>query len=347
MRSTNRSAIKHLDGERGSTTRELGPAEIGKAPITREPAKGAIVVMGIGGAGSNIIKRISSLHIKGVECIAINTHKQYLDSIPAHKKILIGEKSTHGFGTERDLELGATAAEESRPILSEALKGAELAFITCGLGGGTGTGGSPIIAEIAKQAGATVIGLITLPFGFEGESRNKMARAGLRRLSEYVDTAVVIDNSRLSEVHPDRTIGEAFAILDEALATTIQGVVETITLPCLVNLDIMDVKAIMSHGGLATIGIGKAEGKNRAKRSVEDAFNYPLHSFNPAVATSALIQVSGGPDLTLAEASCVAELVRRRMAPSSKLIWGARVSPSLSGVIRTIMLIAGIKDDFF
>lgn len=331
MKSIIQNAIKHAKEERSANI--------------REPGKAVIIILGIGGGGNNTVKRMMHLGIQGAECIAVNTDKQHLDSVPAHRKILIGEKTTRGLGAGGDPELGAVAAEESRMILSQALEGADMVFVTCGLGGGTGTGGAPIVAEVAKQIGAIVIGVVTLPFGVEGELRNARAREGLSKLREHVDTVVVVDNNKLLEVAPDYPIEEAFAVADEVLATMVKGITETIKLPSLINLDFADIKSIMGIGGVAIIGIGEAEGENRAERSVNEALNNHLLSIDINGATGALVHVSGGPDMTLSEATHVAELVTRRMAPSSKVIWGARVTPTLNGIIRTILVLTGIKGD--
>jgi cell division protein FtsZ len=331
MKSIIQNAIKHAKEERASTI--------------REPGKAVIIVCGVGGGGNNTVKRMMHLGIQGAECIAVNTDKQHLDSVPAHRKILIGEKTTRGLGAGGDPELGAAAAEESRLIISQALEGADMVFVTCGLGGGTGTGGAPIVAELAKEVGAIVIGVVTLPFKVEGELRNARAREGLSKLREHVDTVVVVDNNKLLEVAPDYPIEEAFAVADEVLATMVKGITETIKLPSLINLDFADIKSIMGVGGVAIIGIGEAEGENRAERSVEEALNNPLLSLVVTGATGALVHVSGGADMTLAEATQVAELVTSRMVPNSKVIWGARVSPNLDGIIRTILLLTGIKGD--
>jgi cell division protein FtsZ len=331
MKSIIQNAIKHAKEERASNV--------------REPGKAVIIICGVGGGGNNTVKRMMHLGIQGAECIAINTDKQHLDSVPAHRKILIGEKTTRGLGAGGDPELGAAAAEESRLILSQALEGADMVFVTCGLGGGTGTGGAPIVAEIAKQVGAIIIGVVTLPFKVEGELRNQRAREGLSKLREHVDTVVVVDNNKLLEVAPDYPIEEAFAVADEVLATMVKGITETIKLPSLINLDFADIRSIMGVGGVAIIGIGEAEGENRAEKSVEEAINNPLLSLVVTGATGALVHVSGGADMTLSEATRVAELVTRRMAPSSKVIWGARVSPNLNGIIRTILLLTGIKGE--
>jgi len=331
MKSLIQNAIKHAKEER-------------ILPI-REPGKAVIVIAGVGGGGNNTVRRMMHLGIQGAECIAVNTDKQHLDSVPAHRKILIGEKTTRGLGAGGDPELGAAAAEESRLIISQALEGADMVFVTCGLGGGTGTGGAPIVAELAKQLGAIVIGVITLPFKVEGELRNARALEGLSKLREHVDTVVVVDNNKLLEIAPDYPLEEAFAVADEVLATMVKGITETIKLPSLINLDFADIRSIMGVGGVAIIGIGEAEGENRAEMSVNDALSSPLLSIEINGATGALVHVSGGPDMTLSEATRVAELVNRKMAPNSKVIWGARVSPNLSGVIRTILLLTGIKGD--
>ncbi len=303
-----------------------------------------IKIIGCGGAGNNTIHRLMNIGIKGAKCIAINTDHQHLDMIESHKKILIGKNLTRGLGAGGNPEIGRAAAEESREELTNLLRESDLVFITCGEGGGTGTGCSPIVAEIAKYEGAIVVGVVTLPFESE-IGRIEIAKRGINQLKQYVDTLVVIDNNRLLEIAPDLPIKEAFSVADEVLATMVKGITETISLPSLINLDFADVRTILSSGGVAIVGIGEASGKsNRVEDAIEDALNSPLLDVSIDGAKGALIHVCGGNDMTLAEANSVSKKIYEKMdVNDSMIIWGARVSDEFDGYLRVMLLITGIK----
>src|SRR4030042_2173270 len=230
-------------------------AERSKSPSSPSPAN--IIIVGCGGAGNNTIDRLMKVGVKGAQTLAINTDQKHLDFIQSHKKLLIGKNLTRGLGAGGIPEVGRQAAEENRQEIDTLLKGAELVFITCGEGGGTGTGSAPVVAEIAKHYGALTVGVVTMPFKIE-KGRINRAREGLNALREFVDTVVVIDNNRLMEIAPDLPIEEAFSVADEVLATMVKGITETITLPPLLNLDFADVKTILSAGGVAIVGIGES-----------------------------------------------------------------------------------------
>ncbi len=307
------------------------------------PVKGArIVVIGVGGAGNNTITHLMEMGIQGAECIAVNTDRVQLDVTKAHAKILIGENITKGLGAGGYPEVGRAAAEESKDKLADVVRDAELVFIAAGLGGGTGTGAAPVIAELAKSYGAIVIGVVTMPFRME-RARIDKAREGLRRLRKHCDTVVVIENDKLLELAPDLPIEDAFMLADEILAHMVKGISETIALPSLINLDFADVRTIMANGGVAMVGIGEGEGENRAEEAVKQALSCPLLDVDIKGATGALIHITGGPDLTLAEANRIGELVTENMDPSALVIWGARIDETLGGMVRVMLLITGVK----
>ncbi len=302
-----------------------------------------ISIVGCGGAGNNTIDRLMKIGISGARCIALNTDLQHLNSVEAHEKILIGKDLTRGLGAGGLPEIGKAAAEESQDEINNILQDSDLIFITCGLGGGTGTGSVPIIAEIAKSTGSIVVAVISMPFEAE-KGRLKKAKEGLRKLRNFVDTLVVIDNNRLLQIAADLPITEAFSLADEVLATMVKGITETISLPSLINLDYADIRTILSSGGVAIVGIGEgADPDKRVEEAIKDALNSPLLDFDITGAKGALIHVSGGKDLKLAETTKVAELISERMDPKSNIIWGARIDEELGGYLRIMLLITGVK----
>ncbi len=329
MRSIIDAAREHNRSERGTTqTRDMGQARI--------------VVVGCGGAGNNTIKRLMTIGVQGAECIAINTDRQHLAVTTAHRKLLIGERITRGLGAGGYPHVGRAAAEESAEQIREILRDADLVFIAAGMGGGTGTGSAPVVAEIAKQNDAIVVGVVTMPFELE-RNRMEKAKAGLARLQENTDTTVVIDNQKLMELVPDLPLEEAFGVADEVLAGFVKGITETIALPSLINLDYADVRSIICNGGVALVGIGEASGPNRAEEAIKSALNSPLLEVEWTGATGALIHITGGPDMSLAEANNVGEQVSSKMSEDASVIWGARVDPRLRGVLRVMLILTGVK----
>ena len=329
MKSLIDAAREHSRGERShSTGRDMGQARI--------------VVVGCGGAGNNTVKRLMTIGVQGAECIAINTDRQHLAVTTAHRKLLIGERITRGLGAGGYPHVGRAAAEESTGQLTELLRDADLVFIAAGMGGGTGTGSAPVVAEIAKNSDAIVVGVITMPFSLE-RTRIDKAKAGLARLQENVDTAVVIDNQKLMELVPDLPLEEAFGVADEVLANMVKGITETITMPSLINLDYADVRSIICNGGVALVGLGEATGSDRANEAIKNALNSPLLEVEWSGATGALIHITGGPDMSLAESNKVGELVSEKMSSEANVIWGARVDPRLSGVLRVMLILTGVK----
>jgi cell division protein FtsZ len=301
-----------------------------------------IVVVGCGGAGNNTVKRLMTIGVQGAECIAINTDRQHLAVTTAHRKLLIGERITRGLGAGGYPHVGRAAAEESTGQLTELLRDADLVFIAAGMGGGTGTGSAPVVAEIAKNSDAIVVGVITMPFNLE-RTRIDKAKSGLARLQENVDTAVVIDNQKLMELVPDLPLEEAFGVADEVLANMVKGITETITMPSLINLDYADVRSIICNGGVALVGLGEASGADRANDAIKNALNSPLLEVEWSGATGALIHITGGPDMSLAESNKVGELVSEKMSTDANVIWGARVDPRLSGILRVMLILTGVK----
>lgn len=305
-----------------------------------------IAAVGVGGGGNNTINALKTIGIKGATALAINTDAKHLAMIKSDKKILIGKNLTRGLGAGGYPDVGKNAALESRNDIRAALEGTDLMFITCGLGGGTGTGAAPVIARIAREQGAIVIGVVTLPFKLEG-ARQKKAAEGLAALREVSDTVVVIENQRLLEMAGNQPLKQAFNIADSLIATMIKGISETISEPSLVNLDYADVKAIMRAGGVAAIGVGEAEqSDHRAEDAVAKALNHPLLDVDISGGTGALIQVIGGPDMKLDEITKIGEAVSSQLSPDAPVIWGARVLPEYTHKIQVITIVTGVKSQF-
>ncbi len=301
-----------------------------------------IKVIGSGGAGTNMVNWLYKKGIRGAEIIACNTDKQHLNLIEADRKFLIGENLTRGLGCGGFAEKGTQAANESQNTIREALKGADMVFICAGMGGGTGTGSAHVIAKIAKDMGAIVIGTVTLPFKIE-RSRIDKAEFGLRLLRDNADTVIAIDNNRLVQIAGNLPVNQAFAVANELVSTMIKGIVEIIAVPSLVNIDFADVKAIMNGGGVAAIGIGVSDTNSRVEEAVKAALNNPLLEIKYEGATGALIHVEGGNDMTLDEVSRCGELVTETMDQDANVIWGARVNEEMKGKITVMTIITGVS----
>jgi len=305
-----------------------------------------IMVIGAGGAGCNSISRIAEMGVSGAQLVAINTDKQQLALLSDDLvKILIGKSVTRGLGAGGYPEVGAKAAEVSRPALEEVLRGVDMLFITSGMGGGTGTGAAPVVAEIAKQQGAIVVAIVTYPFRME-RARIIKAEEGINRLKDVCDTVVVIDNNRLVELVPNLPMQEAFKVADEVIARTVSGITETITQPSLVNLDYADVRAIMGNKGLSVIAVGESKSVDKVKEVVEDTLKNALLDVDVAGASGALIHITGGPELTLGEASQVGEKLTERIDPKATVIWGARVDPTFENKIEVIAIFTGVHSPY-
>ncbi len=301
-----------------------------------------IKVLGIGGAGSNMVSWLYKKGIKGAEIIACNTDKQHLDISSADKKFLIGRDITRGLGCGGYPNKGAEAAQESMQQIKEVTKSTDMAFVCAGMGGGTGTGAAPVIAQVVKDSGAIVIGTVTMPFNIE-RARIDKAEFGLQQLRQVSDTVIVIDNNRLVHIAGNLPVQQAFAVANELIATMIRGIVETIAVPSLVNLDYADVKAIMSNGGVAAIGVGASDTTNKVEEAVKGALSNPLLEISYKGATGALIHIEGGPDMTLDEVSRVGELVTENLDPDANVIWGARVSDEMKGKLTVMTIVTGVR----
>ena len=304
-----------------------------------------IKVVGAGGAGNNTIQRIGEVGIKGIETVAINTDAQDLLYTTADKKILIGKELTQGLGAGSNPKIGEEAAKESEHELKKALEGSDMAFLTCGLGGGTGTGSLPYVAQLARRMGMLSIGIVTMPFMMEGSHRFENAMIGLEKLEQSVNTLIVIPNEKLLELAPHLPLQTAFKVADEILTNAVKGVAELVTKTGLVNLDFADVKTIMSEGGVALIGMGESDSENRAEESVNKALQNPLIDVDISHATGALINISGGENLTLDESRKIVETVSERLDPKAKIIWGAQIYKDMDKTIRTMIIITGVKSE--
>ncbi|MBN1274792.1 cell division protein FtsZ [Candidatus Woesearchaeota archaeon] len=304
--------------------------------------KAKIKVVGCGGGGGNTINRITEVGIHGAETVGLNTDAQDLLYTTADKKILIGKDLTKGLGAGSIPQVGEDAARESEHEIKKSLEGADMVFITCGLGGGTGTGSAPVVAEMAKKVGALTVGVVTLPFEMEGGRRYQNAMLGLEKLEHNVDTLIVIPNDKLLEIAPDLPLHTAFKIADEILTNAVKGIAELVTKAGLVNLDFADIRAVMGDGGVALIGVGESDTDNRAIEAVEKAVNNPLLDVDISGATGALINVAGGSDMTLEEARKVVEAISVKLDEDARMIWGAQISDDLEGTIRVMLIVTGV-----
>ncbi|SHE38381.1 cell division protein FtsZ [Caldanaerobius fijiensis DSM 17918] len=303
-----------------------------------------IKVVGVGGGGNNAVNRMITEGLKGVEFIAINTDKQALYLSKATHKIQIGEKLTKGLGAGANPEIGKKAAEESADEISQAIKGADMVFVTAGMGGGTGTGAAPIVAQIAKELGILTVGVVTKPFTFEGRKRMKHAEEGINALKQKVDTLVTIPNDRLLQIVEKKTsMVEAFKIADDVLRQGVQGISDLIAVPGLVNLDFADVKTIMMETGLAHMGIGIASGENRAKEAAKQAIQSPLLETSIEGAKGVLLNITGGPNLSLFEVNEAAEFIYEAADPDANIIFGAVIDENLQDEIKITVIATGFE----
>jgi cell division protein FtsZ len=300
------------------------------------------VVIGCGGGGSNSVNRIARSGVTGAELVAINTDKLHLNLVHnSVKKLLIGRSITRGLGAGGYPEVGERAAEASKADLQSVLSDADLVFITAGMGGGTGTGASPVVADIAKQEGAIVVAIVTYPFKME-RARLTKADEGIEKLREVADTVIVIDNNRLVELVPNLPIEQAFLVADEVIARAVKGITETITLPSLINLDYADVRAIMTGGGVSVISVGESKGNNKVNEAVDSALRNALLDIDYTGAHGVLIHVTGGPDMTLGEVNEIGMKLTEAVAPDAQVIWGARVLPEYEGRVEVITIFTGV-----
>jgi len=302
-----------------------------------------IKIIGCGGGGSNTINRLAEAGIVGAELYAANTDAQHLLMTRAPHKILLGRRVTRGLGAGALPQVGEEAAREAEEELKKALADADIVFVTCGLGGGTGTGSAPFIAQVAKEQGALTIAICTYPFQAEGAIRAENAEWGLDRLRNIADTVIVIPNDRLLELVPKLSLNAAFKVADEVLMRSIKGITEVVTKPGLVNLDFNDIKTTMKSGGVAMIGLGESDDDDRAVAAVTEAINSPLIELDVSEATAALVNVTGGPDMTVSEAEQVAEILQSKISPGARIIWGAAIDETMERTIRVMLVITGVK----
>ena len=302
-----------------------------------------VKVFGVGGGGGNTISRMKEIGIKGGEFIAVNTDAQDLLYSNADHKVLIGKELTMGLGAGSNPKTGEEAAHESEQDLKKKITGCDMVFITCGLGGGTGTGAAPVIAELSKKQGALTIGVVTLPFTIEGRKRIENSEYGLERMESVVDTLIVIPNDKLLEIAPELPLQTAFKVADEILTNAVKGTTELVTKSGLVNLDFADVKAVMSNGGVSLMGMGEADSENRAQEAVNKAMTNPLLDVDISNATGALVNIIGGNDLSLDEAREIISTVGDKLSPDARLIWGAQLSPEMEKSVRVMIIITGVK----
>jgi cell division protein FtsZ len=313
-----------------------------------ETLKVSIAIVGCGGGGSNTVNRLGQAGVFGAEIVAANTDAKHLLHVHSPHKVLLGKATTRGLGAGARPEVGERAAQEAEDELKTYVRGNNIVFVTAGMGGGTGTGSAPVVARLAKESGALVIGVVTMPFKAEGKLRMENAIKGLDRLKVNCDTTAVIMNDRLLQIVPKLPIDAAFRVADEVLMESIKGLTEIITRPGLVNLDFNDVMTIMKNGGVAMIGMGEADNKTSRKERVEAAVEQALESpllgdIDISSARGALIRVVGGLDMTVSEAEKAAELVNERINPSARIIWGCSVDPQSEGMLRVMVVLTGVK----
>ena len=309
--------------------------------LKKQTAK--IKVVGVGGGGNNSLSRMKEIGIRGGELIAINTDAQDLLYANSDQKILLGKELTGGLGAGSNPKIGEESAKESQSEIKKKLAGADMVFITCGLGGGTGTGAAPEIARISRKQNALTIGVVTLPFTIEGKKRIENAMNGLEKMEAMVDTLIVIPNDKLLELAPELPLHTAFKISDEILTNAVKGVTELVTTSGLVNLDFADIKAVMADGGVSLIGMGESDIENRSLDAIEKAIQNPLLDVDISNATGALVNVVGGSDMSLDECKEIIEKVGEKLSPDAKLIWGAQISPDMEKSIRVLLIVTGVK----
>ena len=301
-----------------------------------------IMIVGCGGAGNNTVNRLYNIGIEGAEMVSVNTDKQHLDNVRADKKILVGKTLTKGLGAGGNPKIGQKAAELARGTLEEVLKDVDLVFVTAGLGGGTGTGVAPVVAEVAKEQGAIVVGMVSSPFRVE-RARIFKAEEGLEELRRSADTVIVLDNNRLLNFVPNLPIDQAFSVMDQLIAETVKGITETITVPSLINLDYADIKTIMSCGGVAVMLTGESKSQDKSTEVVQTALNHPLLDIDYKGATGSLIHITGGPDLSLKEAEEIASMLTYELSSSANVIWGARIREDYEGKVRVLAVMTGVQ----
>lgn len=345
MKSLVDSALAAAEDEQAKRPEGLRPFTAEDEELQRilQGLKTNIKIIGCGGGGSNTINRLAEAGIVGAELYAANTDAQHLLMTRAPHKILLGRRVTKGLGAGALPQVGEEAAREAEEEIKKALAEADIVFVTCGLGGGTGTGSAPFVAQVAKELGALTIAICTWPFTAEGAVRAENAEWGLDRLRNVADTVIVIPNDKLLEIVPKLSLNAAFKVADEVLMRSIKGITEVVTKPGLVNLDFNDIKTVMKAGGVAMIGMGESDDDDRAVAAITEAINSPLIELDISEATAALVNVTGGPDMTVTEAEQVAEILQAKISPGARIIWGAAVDETLERTMRVMVVITGVK----
>jgi cell division protein FtsZ len=326
--------------EEASTSGQMTDEEL--ADVVKD-LETKITVVGCGGAGGNTVTRMTEEGIHGAKLVAANTDAQHLaDEVAADTKILIGKERTGGRGAGSVPKIGEEAAQENIEDIQHSIGGSDMVFVTAGLGGGTGTGAAPVVAQAAQEAGALTISIVTIPFTAEGERRRANADAGLERLRAVSDTVIVVPNDRLLDYAPSMPLQDAFKICDRVLMRSVKGMTELITKPGLVNVDFADVRTIMENGGVAMIGLGESDSENKAQDSIRSALRSPLLDVEFDGANSALVNVVGGPDMSIEEAEGVVEEIYDRIDPDARIIWGASVNQEFEGKMETMIVVTGV-----
>ncbi len=341
--SADPAAQTETDGETDtpSTSGQMTDEELASVV---EDLETKITVVGCGGAGGNTVTRMMEEGIHGAKLVATNTDSQHLaDEVDADTKILIGKKRTGGRGAGSVPKIGEEAAQENLEDIQQSIDGSDMVFVTAGLGGGTGTGAAPVVAEAAQDSGALTISIVTIPFTAEGERRRANADAGLERLRSVSDTVIVVPNDRLLDYAPSMPLQDAFKICDRVLMRSVKGMTELITKPGLVNVDFADVRTIMENGGVAMIGLGESDSENKAQDSIRSALRSPLLDVEFDGANSALVNVVGGPDMSIEEAEGVVEEIYDRIDPDARIIWGASVNNDFEGKMETMIVVTGVE----
>jgi cell division protein FtsZ len=360
-----KSIIKSALGEEGNSMNDqtnTGPGVLGiqgpRAPLASpddeelakivEQLKVGIKIVGCGGGGSNTVNRCMEEGVFGAEMVAANTDAKHLLTIKAHRKVLLGKRITRGLGAGALPQVGEEAAREAEDDLVNALGRVDIAFVTAGMGGGTGTGSAPIVADIAKRQKALVISVVTLPFSSEGRVRMENALFGLEKIRRNSDTTIVIPNDKLLQLVPRLPLDQAFKVADGILMEALKGLTEIITKPGLVNLDYADIKTIMAGGGVAMIGIGESEGtgQNKIEQAVQEAIASPLIEADISEAKGALVRVVGDDQMSVAEAEGAVRMVQQKVSPTARIIWGASIDPSMKGAIRVLVVLTGVKSPY-
>ncbi len=327
--------VKSVMGEASPASKEETPESMSSETIK-------IVTVGVGGAGNNTINRLIKSGVKGSELVAINTDKQHLNIVHERaKKVLIGKSVTKGLGAGGYPDIGAKSAEVDRPMIERELEGAHLVFVCAGMGGGTGGGAAPIVANIAKEQGAIVVSMVTYPFALE-RARKKKAEEGIQKLKKHCDSVIILDNNRLVQLVPNLPMAEAFSVADEILSRAISGLVWTITQPSLINIDFADVRAIMEGGGVGFIAVGEGKGNDKVRAAAEGVIKNRLLDVDFEGAKGAIIHISGGSDLTLGDAIKAGEIITERMDGEANVKWGARIMNNYEGKLEIVAIVTGV-----